>query len=163
MIYTLISKSQTTQSKKWVEDLNRHFSKEDRQTANRHMKGCVCVLSRFRRVRLFATPWTVAHQAPLSMGFYRQEHWRGLPCPPPEDPPLTGIEPMSPVLQVDSLLLSHWGSPTWKDAQLIITREMQIRTTMRYHLIPIRMSIIKKSTNKCWRGCGKNATLPHCL
>ena len=37
-------------------------------------------------VRLFATPWTVAHQAPLSMGFSRQEHWSGLPCPPPGVP-----------------------------------------------------------------------------
>ena len=47
-----------------------------------------CVLS---CVRLFATPWTVAHQDPLSMGFSRQEHWSGLPCPPPGDLPHPGI------------------------------------------------------------------------
>ena len=41
------------------------------------------------------TPWTVAHQAPLSMGFTRQEYWSGLPCPPPEDLPALGLEPMS--------------------------------------------------------------------
>ena len=41
-------------------------------------------------------PWTVAHQAPLFMGFSRQEYWSGLPCPPPEDLPDPGIEPMSP-------------------------------------------------------------------
>ena len=41
------------------------------------------LLSHFSRVQLFATPWTVAHQAPLSMGFSRQEYWSGLPCPPP--------------------------------------------------------------------------------
>ena len=48
---------------------------------------CECVLSRFSCVRLFATPWTVALQAPLSMGFSRQEYWSGLPCPPPGDIP----------------------------------------------------------------------------
>ena len=42
-----------------------------------------------------ATPWTVAHQAPLCMGFSRQEHWSGLPCPPPQDLPDPGIEPAS--------------------------------------------------------------------
>ena len=41
------------------------------------------------------TPWTVAHQAPLSMGFSRQEHWSGLPGPPPGDLPDLGIKPMS--------------------------------------------------------------------
>ena len=50
------------------------------------------------RVRLFATPWTVAYQAPLSMGFSRQEYWSGLPFPSPGDLPNPGIEPGSPVL-----------------------------------------------------------------
>ena len=54
------------------------------------------------RVRLYVTPWTAAHQAPLSMGFSRQEDWSGLPCPPPGDLPDPGIEPRSPALQVDS-------------------------------------------------------------
>ena len=49
------------------------------------------MLSYLSRVRLFATPWTAARQAPLSMGFSRQEHW--LPCPPPEDLPDPGIKP----------------------------------------------------------------------
>ena len=74
-----------------------------------------CMLSHFSRVQLFATLWTVAHQAPLFMGFSRQEYWRGLPCPPPEDLPDPGIEltsPASPALQADSLLLSHLEAST---------------------------------------------------
>ena len=57
-------------------------------------------------------PWTVAHQAPLSMGFFRQEYWRVLPLPSPGDLPNPGIKPISPVLQADPLLLSHVGGLT---------------------------------------------------
>ena len=56
------------------------------------------VLSRFSYVQLFVTPWTVARQAPLSVGFSREEHWSGLPFPSPGDLPDAGIELASPVL-----------------------------------------------------------------
>ena len=69
----------------------------------------MCVHDQFLQSGL--PPWTVARQAPLSMAFSRQEHWSGLPFPPPGDLPDPGIEPESPALQLDSLLLSHQGSP----------------------------------------------------
>ena len=59
------------------------------------------------RVQLFATPWTVAHQAPPSMGFSRQEYWSGLPFPSPGDL----LEPRSPALQADTLTSEPPGKP----------------------------------------------------
>ena len=62
-------------------------------------------------VQLFATPWNVAHQAPPSMGFSRQEYWSGLPFPSPGDLPDPGIEPRSPALQADALTSEPTGKP----------------------------------------------------
>ena len=91
---------------------------------------CVCVCEREREreterdrerdqslscVRFFATPWNVAHQAPLSMGFSRQEHWRGLPFPPPGDLSDPGTELVSftsPALAGRFLTISAtWEAP----------------------------------------------------
>ena len=66
------------------------------------------------RVQFCVTPWTVARQDPLSVGFSGQEYFSGFLCPPLGDLPHPGIEsvsPVSPTLQADSLQLRHWGSP----------------------------------------------------
>ena len=63
------------------------------------------------RVQLFVTPWIVAYQAPPSMGFSRQEYWRGLPFPSPGGLPDPGIEPRSPALQADALPSEPPGKP----------------------------------------------------
>ena len=65
----------------------------------------------FSRVRLFVTPWTVAYQAPLPMGFSRLGYWSGLPLPSPGDLPNPGTEPGSPTLQADTLPSEPTG--TW--------------------------------------------------
>ena len=87
-----------------------------------NVKGTQHVLAKVKvkslsGVWLFATPWTVAHQAPPSMGFSRQEYWSGLPFPSPGesswpgDLPDPGIEPGSPALQADALPLEPPGKP----------------------------------------------------
>ena len=62
-------------------------------------------------VQLFATLWTIAYQAPPSMGFSRQEYWSGLPFPSPGDLPNPGIEPGSPTLEADALTSEPPGKP----------------------------------------------------
>ena len=76
-----------------------------------HCVVCVCVRYSLSCVQLFATPRTVACQAPLSMGLSRQDYWSGLPFPFPEDLPDPGIEPGSCALQVDSLPSQLSGKP----------------------------------------------------
>ena len=79
-----------------------------------------CVLSHFSCFQLFVTLWTVAHQAPLSVGFSRQEYWSELPCPPPGDLPSPGIERASltsPALGGGSFTTrATWEAPTRKFA-----------------------------------------------
>ena len=68
-----------------------------------YLELCACMLGCFSRVQLFVTLWTMARRALLSEGFSRQDHWSGLPCPPPRDLPDPGIKPMflmSPALAV---------------------------------------------------------------
>ena len=101
----------------------------------------------------YATPWTVAHQAPLSMGFSRQDSWSGLPFPSPGDLPDPGIEPGPPSLPVDSLLSDPLGKPltmkyqtikkkeimpfvaTWMDLKIITLSEVSQKKKDKYHMI----------------------------
>ena len=76
----------------------------------------MCVLSSFGHVQLFATSGTVAPQAPLSVGFLRQEYWSGWPCPPPGDLPDLGIRPMSSILAVGFFTTST----TWEQTYLCL-------------------------------------------
>ena len=68
-------------------------------------------LKSLSHVRLFVTPWTVAHQPPPFMEFSRQQHWSGLPLPSPGDLPNPGIKPRSPALWADTLLSEPPGNP----------------------------------------------------
>ena len=100
--------------------------------ANKHMKRCSTLLiiketnqnyneisphtsqnkvESLSPVGLFAAPWTVTYQAPLSMGFSRQEYWSGLPFPSPGNLPNPGIKPASPALQADALPSEPPGEP----------------------------------------------------
>ena len=101
---------------------------------------CACVLTCFSRVQLFATPWTVVHQAPLSMGFSKQEYWSRLPFPSPGDLPDAGIEPRSlmfPVLQADSLPVEL----SWK--RFLDSRSSQFQLS---HVVTFLPTIIARSS-----------------
>ena len=79
--------------------------------SQRHQQAACMSAQSLSRIGLFATPWTVAHQAPPSMEFSRQEHWSGLPFPPPGDLPDPRIEPTSPAC-IGRQILYHWV--TWE-------------------------------------------------
>ena len=94
-----------------VHGVTKNWTWQQLNTANHNLHKIHCVQSpllslkvkSLSRVRLLATPWTVAHQAPPSTGFSRQQYWSGLPFPSPGDLPDPGIEPRSPALQADAL------------------------------------------------------------
>ena len=89
-------------NEKQAKDVNRYFKEEIQiKDKNTNMQNCPASLVTARMlscVRLFATPQTVACQAPLSMGFSKKDYWSGLPFPPPGDLPHSGIKPLSPAL-----------------------------------------------------------------
>ena len=89
----------------------------------------------FSHVWLFATPWTVSHQAPLSMGFSRQEYWSGLPFLSPGDLPDPGMEPMSPAFQADPLTSELPGKPHICYSALQIKSRGSASVSLRSNLI----------------------------
>ena len=101
-------------------------------------------------VRLFATPWTVAYQAHLSMGFSRQECWSGLPFPSPGDLPDPGNEPRSPALQADALPSEPPGKPRALTCYLInlIRNLKNVIMLMRFFSSPFKESLIPLRVDK---------------
>ena len=99
-------------------------SKFKKRESIKQVKCYTCMLSLFSRVGLFATLWTVALQAPLSMGFSRQEYWSGLTCPPLGDISSPGIEPVS--LTSPALVGGFFAtSDTWKTQRKYKTKLYQ--------------------------------------
>ena len=110
---------------------------------------CVCVCAQLlSRVWLFVTPWTVTLQAPLSMGFSRQENWSELPFPSPGDLPYPGSEPGSPALQADSLLSESPGKHmTQKFSFGYIPKVIESRVSKPYLYTHVHSSFIHYSWN----------------
>ena len=124
--------------KKWAKELNRHFSKEDIQMTNKHLKRCSTSL-------IISSVQFSCSVVSNSLWPRELQHARP-PCPLP-----------SPGVHSDSRPSSPWCHPA------ISSSVLQIKTTMRCHFTPVRMAAIQKSTsNKCWRGCGKKGTLLRC-
>ena len=103
------------------------------------------LLSHFSNVRLFVTPWTAAHQAPLSMWFSRQEYWSGLPFPSPGDLPDPGIEPM--ILTCPALAAEFFTtSTTWEVHNLSLGLVFSPLT----HYVPVSHVVYTLTTGPYW-------------
>ena len=92
------------------------------------------MLSHFSRVQLFAAPWTVAHQAPLSMGFHRQEYWSGLPCPPPGNlPDPGGRTHVSYISCIGRQILHHLA--TWEASLIYLRSSCKSSSCCPFHIL----------------------------
>ena len=106
---------------------------------HRDVQTRACVLSRFSRVWLFATLWTVACQDPLSKRLSRQEYWSALPCPPPGDSPNPGIKPvslMSPALADEFFTIrATWEAHRAVYCQVIYIGKVSMKKKTRYSIL----------------------------
>ena len=118
-----------------------------------------CALGRFSRVWLFATPWTVARQAPLSMAFSRQEYLSGLPHPPPGHPPRPGVKPatlMSPTFASGFFTTSAISKPCiWKMIWFKLHQTTSLKFGKDWNTLLAKevKEIVKKHTrvhSRCW-------------
>ena len=133
----------------FLDDLCCYF-RGSRTRLNDSVTHIVSELSRFSCVRLFATLWTVAHQAPLSVGFSRQECWSGLPCLPWGDLPNLETEPhlpVSPALQAYYLSLAPPGKPITHD------QFSSVQSLSRFQLLVTPWTAARRaslSITNCW-------------
>ena len=171
-------KTQTEMSKHGESStLNPELSTSANSPGNPSRKGisyslcCCCLLT--KSCLTFATPWTVAHQVLLSIGFSRQEYWSGLPFPTLGDRPNPGMKPVSPTLQAVSLPLSHQGrsfiQPACMPTRFSCVRLFATLWTVAYQA-PLSMEF---SRQEYWSGLpclppgdlpiqGSNPRLLHC-
>ena len=98
---------------KWQRDMTPHLSSHGiaHLLVEKRNITIMCCVELLSHVWIFVTPWTVAHQASLSLGIHRQEYWSGLPCPSPGDLLNPGIKPRCPSLQAEPLLSEAQGKP----------------------------------------------------
>ena len=116
---------------------------------------CVCVLSRFSCGWLCTTLWTLAYQAPLSMGFSRQEYWSGLQCPPPRDLPDPWMEPMSHISCIGRQVLYHYfhmESPSSPITSWQINSE-KVETVTDFSFLEFKIPVESDCSHKNKRWC----------
>ena len=126
-------------------------------TSLRRNRQYTCVLSCLSHVQLFVTPWTVTHQAPLTMGFSRQEYWSGLSCFPSRDLPDPGIKPKSltsPALAGQFFTRSAIWEAQWK---ICLILDLKLATDCGFPRITQMWAYMRMSS---WAGKGEAHTMP---